>query len=134
MVLQQRAKKQGYVSIVTMVILMLIVLTVTISVITVQIDSNLSYRTNTDSAKARANADSCAEVAINKLKESTAYTGNETLTTDHGTCQIVSITGSGNTNRVINVKGDFNTVTRKVQISISQVNASTVISSWLEVP
>jgi uncharacterized iron-regulated membrane protein len=130
----QHVKQNAYVSIVTMVILMLIVLTATVTVITVQIDGNLSYRTNTDSAKARANVDACVDVAINKLKENAAYSGGETLNTDHGTCQVVSVTGSGNTNRVITVQGDFNYVTRKAQVTISQVNPLTSISSWLEIP
>jgi hypothetical protein len=132
--LQLDKKQDGFVSMLTIVLLMVIVITMSITIMTVLIDSNLSYGVVADSVKARANADSCVEIAINKLKESTSYTGaNELVTTDYGSCTIVSVLGTGNTNREINVTGTFNNVTRRVRVTVTTVNPDTVISSWLEV-
>jgi len=132
--LQLDKRQNGFVSMLTIILLMIIVITMTITVLTVLIDSNISYGIVADSVKARANADSCVEIAINKLKENTAYTGaNEVVTTDYGSCTIVSVLGTGNTNREINVTGDFNNIVRRVRVIISTVNPNTAISSWLEV-
>jgi hypothetical protein len=135
MALQQLDKKQnGFVSMLTIVLLMIMVITMTITILTVLIDSNISYGIVADSVKARANADSCVEIAINKLKEDTAYIGsNELVTTDYGSCTIVSVLGTGNTNREINVTGNFKDITRRVRVTITTVNPDTTISSWLEV-
>jgi len=130
---QDNTKKGGYVSMLTLVILMIVVLTVTVTVITVLIDNTISYTTMSKSDKARANADACVEVAINKVKEDLAYIGNETITTDHGSCEIVSVGGSGNSNRVISASGLYQSVTRKVIVVINTVNPVTSITSWKEV-
>ena len=127
-----QTKAEGFVSIATVLILMLVVATITVTVITVQIDNNRMYRVLSDESRARANADSCVEIALNKLKENSTYTGNETLNTDHGTCQIVGVAGTGNTNRVISVQGMYNNVTRKVKVTVATVNPLMSLTSWVE--
>lgn len=86
------------------------------------------------SVQAKALANTCGEIAVNKLKISTAYTGSETFPIGNGTCQILAISGSGNTNRVIQTVGTVSTVIRKVEISIATVNPNTVLNYWTDKP
>lgn len=83
--------------------------------------------------QAQALANACAELALEKLKLDLAYVGNETLSVGTSSCQVISVTGTGNTNRVINAQATINSITRKVKVTISTVNQLTVISSWQEV-
>ena len=127
-------RDKAYVTILTVVILMIITVTVTVTVISVLIDNTISYRTTTESDISRYNADACAEVAINKLKEDLTYTGGgAVITLDKGSCTIVNITGTGLTNRVISTTGSYNNVIRKLIVTVSTVNPSTTITSWTEV-
>lgn len=107
---------------------------VTITVVTVLVDNTISYRVINESDIARYNADACAEVALNKLKENLAYSGaNEVITLDRGNCTIINVTGTGNSNRIITTSGTYNDVVRKLSITILTVNPSTTISFWMEV-
>lgn len=130
----QHQRGKAYVTILTIAVLLVITVTVTVTVVTVLVDNTISYRVTTESDVARYNADACAEVAINKLKENLAYAGaNETITLDRGTCTIANISGSGNSNRIITTSGTYNNVVRKLSINVLSVNPSTSISSWTEV-
>lgn len=91
------------------------------------IKENALYR---DSAEARILANSCADVAVNKLKLDNTYTGSETITVGAKQCQILAITGSGNSNRVVRTSAVVNTVTRKVEVSITTIRPTTFISYW----
>lgn len=127
-------RDDSYVTILTIVIIMVMAVTLTVTVISVLTNNTMSYGTTIASDISRYNADSCAEVAINRLKENLAYTGgNDTLTLDKGTCTVVNITGGGNNNRMIYITGTYNSAVRKLIVTISSVNPSTIISSWTEV-
>lgn len=85
------------------------------------------------SVQARSLANACAEEALQKLRESVYYTGDEMLAFSFGSCQILPISGVGNTNRTVETTGSVGTVVRKVRIVIAQVHPAILLSSWLEV-
>jgi hypothetical protein len=134
---KEKKEYKGFVALISVLLLLAIAVTVITVGLSVQIDRSKSSDTSMDAVQASANANLCAEFAISKLKDNlTTYTGNETLTTDlncGGSCQINTITGSGNTNRLITVSGVCNDITKKLSITISNVNPFTTIASWQEV-
>ncbi|HLD20242.1 MAG TPA: hypothetical protein VJB93_03295 [Patescibacteria group bacterium] len=85
------------------------------------------------SMQARSLGNACAEEALQKLRESLYYSGDEILTFSAGSCQILPISGTGNTNRTVETTGSVGTVIRKVRIVIAQVHPTISLSSWLEV-
>lgn len=84
-----------------------------------------------NSLQARGLADACAEHALNKLRISSSYAGNETLSFNNGTCTIQALTGSGSvkTIRTIGVSGD---ATRKDEIITSSIQPQVQLTSWQE--
>lgn len=83
--------------------------------------------------KAFALADGCAEYALQALRTSTNYSGNDVQTFTSGTCEILTIGGVGNNDRMLCVEGKSGAVTRRLEVIISRVLPTTVIDSWQEV-
>lgn len=83
--------------------------------------------------KAFALAGGCAEYALQALRTSTNYAGNETKSYASGTCEILTIGGVGNNDRMICIEGTAGSVTRRLEIIVSQVLPKTRIDSWQEV-
>jgi len=85
------------------------------------------------SSKAKVLAQACAEYGLEKLRESTGYAGNETLTIGSSTCSVLSVLGSGNTNRTVQATSTEGTVTSKVNVVVAQVAPQITITSWHDV-
>lgn len=93
------------------------------------VQNNAVYR---DGIEARALADSCANVAIDNLKDDNTYPGNESITIASKQCQVLAIAGSGNNNRVVRGQATVNGVTKKIEVSISELVPNTIINYWEE--
>ena len=124
--------KKGYVALVTVIILAAVTSVVALTALSLGTDSTIFSAEKQNQSLAKSYANSCMEIAINKLKASTSYIGNESMAVGNGTCQILTISGSGNSNRTIQTKGFSGTVVRKLQVTITTVNPSTIYSSWQE--
>lgn len=83
--------------------------------------------------RARGLASACAEIAIGKLQTMFGYAGNETVSAAGITCEILSITGEGNYNRVITARGTTGVSVKTVQVTVTQISSPTKISSWKEI-
>jgi hypothetical protein len=128
--MQKRATKKGFATLFSVIILMLLSLMVVSGVLISGVDGmqiNSNYR---NGILARALAESCGNVALNKLKIDNTYSGTETVTLGTGSCQILAITGSGNTSRVIQATGTVGTSVRKIEISVATLNPNTVLNYW----
>jgi hypothetical protein len=100
----------------------------------ISIDNNKFNRIANDAIIAGRTAYSCTEIALNKLKNDLSYAGEESITLDGVTCNILAISGTGNTNRVIKVSATTSIgVVKKIQITVQTVNPSYIFSSWQEV-
>lgn len=84
------------------------------------------------SQKAKALANACAEHALNELRLSLSYTGNETYTFSGLSCQILPVQGSGNTNRAVQTSATVDDMTQKVQVDIAQIQPTISLTSWQE--
>ena len=129
---QQQLNKKGFVTLFSLIILMVVSVSVFTSILLVNVDSLNSVEATRQGIVARSLANSCMGIAINELKDDQAYAGNETFTFSQGSCQIISISGSGNTNRTIRVSGDAGGYVRKVEALVLEINPATNISYWQE--
>lgn len=77
---------------------------------------------------------SCAEIALMKLKEDVNYNGSENINIQGTNCQIRPILGIGNENRIIQTITNYQNQVRKIQINLAIINPQTQIISWQEVP
>ena len=125
-------RKSGFVTLISVIILTSISLIVISSQLLISTDNYISNRRVSDSLQARVLADTCVEIALNRLKLSNAYTGNDTEVLSIGTCSISTISGSGNTNRSFTTSATYNNMTRRVSITVSSIDPNLTISSWQE--
>lgn len=123
--------KKGYVTLVSVIILGAISILVMTTTLTIDTESIFANDVLDQAKQAKAFADTCAERGIDKLKQSNAYVG-ETINFTSGSCTVGTISGTGNTNRTFTSTGIFKNATRKVTVTITTINPTTVIGSWQE--
>jgi hypothetical protein len=130
----RQASKPAFASLLGVIILSVAVVSVIFTGSIISIDNNRFNRVANDAIIANRSAYSCAEIALNKLKTDLNYTGNEAINLDGITCNILTISGIGNSNRVLKVSAVTTTaVVKKIQISVQTVNPSYIFTSWQEV-
>lgn len=130
---QASNKKRAYVTLLAVIVLSsvaVVMVTASLLISTENLQANGRVRT---ALEAKALAESCGEIALNKLKINTSYTGNESITLSFGSCQIQTITGAGNTNRTIQTLATKDGITKRLTIVVQTVNPTTIITSWQEV-
>lgn len=132
---QQALDKQiqsGFAALISVILIGAVGLAIAVSVLLLGLSSSRNSLVSRQSSQAKLFADSCAEEALQKLKESVYYTGSETLNFTLGSCQIQTITGTGNSNRTIQTTGTVGAVVRKVKIVVGTVQPTISITSWQE--
>lgn len=125
-------RRPGYVLLISVIAIGALVSIIVASVLLLGITASrvgLSFR---HAAQGLELAHACAEVALRSLRASPGYQGEETMALDTGVCEILSIGGSGNTNRLLCVEGRAGDTTRRIEIVIDQLLPATRISSWSE--
>lgn len=122
----------GFIALISILAISAIGGTIALGLILLGINSTRTSLIYTQSAQARALANACAEEALMRLRESIYYSGNETLVLTSGSCQIQTVSGSGNINRTINTTATVYNTTRKVQVVVATVNPAISLTSWQE--
>jgi len=125
--------QKGYIALISILIISGITLLIAISASLFGISESDMGLAKNQSSKAFYLVTLCTEDALMKLKDDLNYQGNETLTFDEGSCDILPLEGNGNQDRVIKTIGTAYNQTRKIKIEINRVNPKMEISSWQEV-
>jgi hypothetical protein len=125
---------QGFIALISILIIGALILAVSIGVSLRSIDETTMSMDQQESNRALALADLCAEQALMKLESVLNYAGSESITVDGDTCDILLITGSGNLNRTIKTQSTVSGYTRKVKLEVLQISPTMQISSWETVP
>ena len=82
--------------------------------------------------KAEYAAMSCGEVALEKLRLSTSYTGNETITISGSlTCSIGTITSNTGT-YTVPTSATFGDATKSLQITVGTITTTLNVIGWKE--
>lgn len=123
----------GYILLITILVIGVIVSAAVSSLLLLGISSNKSSFSVQQSSQALAITQGCGEEALLKLKQSLWYEGNETIPSSVGTCTILTIGGSGNSDRLICLEGVVGEVVRRVEIIVQKVLPEMKITSWREV-
>lgn len=74
-------------------------------------------------------ADACAERALMEIRNSTNYTGSDTLTVGNGECSY-TVTNTGGQNRNIETEGTDNNSYTRIIIEIDAINPNINITRW----
>lgn len=84
------------------------------------------------SQQGKSLANACAEEALERVREKTSFTGNETIALGLGTCNF-AVTSQGGENRTVTASGTVGGVVRKTKIIINKINPTIQVVSWQEV-
>lgn len=130
--LENKEKSRGYIALISVLVLGAVGTAVAISLVLLGLGSSRSSFALTQSNQAKALANACSEEALQKIRDSTPFTGTGSLSLGQGTCSYAVTSGSAQ-NRTITSTGTVGTIIRKVKITIDTINPSINITSWQEV-
>ena len=124
--------KKGFVTLISVIILTAISVSIISTDLLISSDTQSSSKVARDTIQTRYLAETCVEVALNRLKINLTYSGNETINTTFGDCQISIVNGTGNTNRSFSTTATSNNTTKSFNITVSQVNPDLILTQYLE--
>ena len=124
-------REQGFITYFTVIIVAAIAIAIAVSLVNLSVRYTRTVTTQERSKQAMALADACAESALQQIRSSSSYTGNNTLSLGNGSCSYI-VTNTGGTTRKINASGTVGTIVRRINISISALNPTITISRWEE--
>lgn len=134
MVPQRFANTQkGFIALLSVLILSAVATAIAVSLLFLGTTASQTIRTREASLGARELANACADEALEQIRESTSFTGTNSLTIGGGSCDY-TVTAQSGENRTITAVGTLNTVVRKISITIDQINPTIRVTQWEEVP
>jgi hypothetical protein len=125
-------KNSGYITLLSVLISSAIAVSITISIVLLGLASSRNSFSVEQSNQAKALADSCAEEALQEIRDSDSYSGSSSLSLGQGTCSYTVTSGSGE-NKNIEAYGTVGTIVRKVEIDLNQLNPTLEATSWQDV-
>jgi hypothetical protein len=125
--------ESGYIALLSVIIIGIIGVSVGVSLVLLGLGSSRDSFALQQSNQAKALANACAEEGLQKIRESTSFTGSGGLSLDSGTCSY-TVASQGGSNRTVVVSGTVGTIVRKASITVTQINPTITVSSWLETP
>ena len=126
-------QESGYILLISILVIGAICSAILSSLMLLGINSSQLSHSIEESNKALALAQGCADYALLQLRTSPNYAGNEVLTYSNGTCELLAVGGSGNTNRLLCTEGQVGETIRRLEIVVNQILPQTKIYSWQEV-
>jgi len=106
-------------------------ISIVVSILLIGVDSSKTSLAIIHSNQAKAIANACVEQSLQKIRNSTIFTGYGNLIFADGSCGYFVIDDGGQ-NRTITVSSTVATAVRKVRVSINAINPKIIISSWQE--
>lgn len=126
-------KESGYITLLSTLFLVVIGGTVASSLILLGLGFSRTSFVLNQSNQVKALANACMEEALQRLRESVYYTGNQTFVFTYGSCQIQTIIGVGNFNRTVQTTATSGSIQRKTKVVVTTIHPTIIISSWQEV-
>lgn len=128
-----KQKKAGFVTLISVIIIGFVALSIAVGVLLIGIGADQATTSLERGALARSYAEACAETALYELKLNNTYAAGAVINFTYGSCTVTAITGTGDTNRVVQVTGSVSPVVKKIQVNIAQINPTMTLTSWQEV-
>lgn len=125
-------KKDGYIVLVTVLILGAVGLSIAISIILLGLGQSRSSASLDQLNQAKALANACVEEALQQIRDLDTYEGSGELTIGNGTCGFTVI-NQGSDNREVQATGTIGKISRKIKVIVDNISPEINISSWQEV-
>lgn len=122
----------GYIALISILIVGTATMAIALTLLTTGTDAQRSNLITQQSIQARQQAHGCAEEALQKIRESTSFVGNDTIILGVGNCTY-TVASTGANTRTITTTGTVGNVVRKVTVYATIGSSSISITSWQEV-
>jgi len=123
--------QDGYITLLSVLVVGAVGLAITISLVLLGLGTSNSSLTLQKSAQARSLANTCAENALQQVRNDVAFSGSGNLSLGQGSCTFI-VTDTGGQSRLIVSSGQVGSVVRKLKLTINQINPKINILSWQE--
>jgi len=123
---------RGYITLMSVLIVSAIGTTIALSLILLGLGVSRNSFALEQSNQAKALANSCAEEALQQIRDLTPFAGTGSLSSARGACEY-EVVNDGGQNRTITASSTVGTVIRKVKITIDTINPNINIVLWQEV-
>ena len=125
-----RQHSGGYIALLTVIIVGAAAMAISVTLLTTGTDAQRATLITQQSIQARQLAHACAEEALQKIHDSTSYTGTGTLTLGAGSCSY-TVSSTGASTRTVTTTGTVSNVVRKVT-AYATIDSSISVTSWQE--
>jgi Tfp pilus assembly protein PilX len=125
-------RKQGYITLIIVLVVSVVSLSITLSLLHSGLASSRSSLSYQQMYQAENMTRACTEEALQKIRENTLFTGTNTLVYSLGSCSY-TVTNTGGNTRAISSQGTVNFAVRKMQTNVNSINPLIIISSWQDV-
>ncbi len=130
MILKNLKNKKGFSTLLVVILLGSVAMTLALTLTTSSVWSIRASIDTRNSNKAKGLVNACAEVALEKIRESNNFVGTNSVTLSGNVCNY-TVADTGGSTRSITVSGIVNGITRNLNITTSSFNPL-IISSWEE--
>lgn len=120
--------KQGFVTLLAVIILGAVGVLIVSSLLLISTLLAQNDLIKTSSEKSGAFAEACLENALEDIRETTAFTGNTSLTFPEGNCTC-SVSDLGGERRRIETTGSSSNTVTRIRVTINKINPQIVIES-----
>ena len=124
--------KRGYITLMSVLIVGAIGTAIAVSLILLGLGVSRNSFALEQSNQAKALANSCAEEALQQIRDSTPFTGTGSLSSSQGDCEY-EVVNDGGQDRTITASSTVKTIVRKVKVTIDTINPDINIVLWQEV-
>ena len=124
--------KNGYVTLLSVLVVSVVGVAVTLSLLVLGLDAARNSFVVEQTYQAKGLAHACAERALQEIQENTTYTGSDTLSIGQGSCSYI-VTDTGGDTRNIEASGAVDSLIQRVEIDVDGLDPVITISSWQEV-
>ncbi len=122
----------GYITLLSILVVGAVGVAITLSLILLGLGTSRASFAYEQSSQAKGLTNVCAEEAMQRIRDSTPFTGSNTLTLGAGMCSY-TVTSQGSQNRTIIASGTVGTMIRKARIIIDRINPIIRVISWQEI-
>lgn len=127
------ASRPGYVFLLTVLVTGVIATTSALSLMLLAWAAEQNGFLFWESTQSFEYAQACAERTLRTLRSDLSYAGGETVSFDRGTCTVRPLGGAGNNDRAVCVEAAVGASLRRLEVVVSQVRPTTLVTSWEEV-
>ncbi len=124
--------KSGYITLMSVLVASAVLVSISLAIL--ELGINLSKTTTTIQNTKLANSfvRSCAEEALNQVRNSSSFSGSGSLNFAGGTCSY-NVFNAGGQNRLITATGTASIAIRRISINVNALTPVINILSWREV-